>query len=69
MAKAKPLGKMLCEKGYITQAQLDRALKRQEIEGYQLLGELLVSFGDITEKQLKEALELQKSLTVKSEDS
>ena len=66
MAQAKPLGKILCEKGYITQEQFDQALEHQ-IKEYQLLGELLVSLGDITEKQLKEALELQKSQTVKSD--
>ena len=60
MTQAKPLGKILCEKGYITQAQLEQALKHQ-IEEYQLLGELLVSLGVITEKQLGEALELQRS--------
>ena len=64
--QTKPLGKILCEKGYITQAQLEQALEHQ-IEEYRLLGELLVSLGDITEKQLEEALELQKSQTAKSD--
>ena len=59
MAQTKPLGQILSEKGYITQAQLELAFKHQ-IEEYKLLGELLVSLGDITEKQLEEALELQK---------
>ena len=66
MAQTKPLGKILCEKHYITQAQLEQPLE-QQIEEYQLLGELLVSLGHITEKQLEEALELQKIQTIKSD--
>ena len=60
------IGQILCEKGYITQEQLDQGLESQ-IEEYQLLGELLVSLGDLTEEQLEEALELQQAQIVKSD--
>lgn len=65
MEHTKLVGQILCEKGYITQAQLEQALKRQS-EECRLLGEILVSLGYITQEQLKEAIELQKKQTAKS---
>ena len=66
MGQTKPLGQILCEKGYITQAQLEQACQ-QQVEEHKLLGELLVSLGHITEKELKEALEIQESMMVESD--
>lgn len=65
MGQIKALGQILCEKGYITETQLEQALEHQ-LEEYKLLGELLVSLGNITEEQLGEALRLQKARTVTS---
>ena len=66
MSEKKLLGQILCEKGYITQAQLKQVCKKQ-LEEYKLLGEILVSLGHITEEELTEALELQRSEIVKTE--
>ena len=66
MGQGKKLGQILCEKGYVTQAQLEQACGKQ-IEKYQLLGEILVSLGHITEKEAEEALQLQKSEMVESD--
>ncbi len=52
------LGELLLEKQYISQDQLNEALKFQEKKGG-LLGILLLTGGIITEKMLDECLELQ----------
>lgn len=54
----KPLGKMLVEKGYITQAQLEQALAQQarRPDAYMPLGDILVLTGVLTESQLQECL-------------
>jgi hypothetical protein len=58
----KPLGQILRDKGYITEAQLQAALNFQKSGGsqdYRPLGDILVLTGAITEAQLQEALTAQ----------
>ncbi len=60
------LGALLLYKyHWITQQQLNQALRqqREEGEGKRLLGEILVSMGALTAQQLEEALKYQQSLT------
>ena len=56
MSSSKPLGKILVEKGYITQQQLDAALS---VDNQGKIGELLVSWGFVTQQQIGEALSIQ----------
>ena len=65
MEQRKPIGQILCEKGYITQDQLKQACE-QQLKEYELLGQILASLGHITGEQLTEALELQRSEIAKS---
>ena len=51
MKQRKPLGQILCEKYYITEAQVEQA-RQQQIEEYELLGQILVSLGHISEEDL-----------------
>ena len=53
--KARKIGDLLQEKGYITQQHLDDALGEQKVSGKRL-GELLVEQGAITEDQLIETV-------------
>jgi len=53
--KARKIGDLLQEKGYITQQHLDDALSEQKVSGKRL-GELLVEQGAITEDQLIETV-------------
>lgn len=58
----KPLGQILREKGYISEAELQEALEFQKMGGsdhYRPLGDILVLMGAITEAQLQEALTAQ----------
>ena len=51
------LGDLLIEKGLISQAQLQEALRKQKESGFsKRLGELLVDEGYVTERQIAEAL-------------
>lgn len=50
-----PIGEVLKEDGYITQQQIDEALKQQKHNGKRL-GTILVDLGFVTEKQVLEAL-------------
>ena len=54
----KKVGQILCEKGYVNQAQLDQAVFHQHISA-EKLGQILVNLGYITQAQLNEALALQ----------
>jgi len=49
------VGKILQNKGYITQEQLDEALEQQKESG-QRVGEVLVQLGFITDRQVSEAM-------------
>ncbi len=53
------LGRLLVNRGYITESQLDDALKLQAVRG-SLLGEVLLEQGWISEKDLKRTLSHQK---------
>tara|TARA_R110001592_G_scaffold52649_10_gene161451 strand:+ start:49741 stop:50538 length:798 start_codon:yes stop_codon:yes gene_type:complete len=57
LAKSR-LGRLLINRGYITEAQLDEALALQASQSM-LLGEVLISQGWITEKDLKRTLKHQ----------
>lgn len=52
------LGKVLLQKGIISEEQLEHALKAQK-EGQGLLGELLVTLGYATEEDIVQALAIQ----------
>ncbi len=52
------IGQLLCEKGYINQAQLNQALFNQHEYGGKL-GQILIDLGQITQAQLEDALTLQ----------
>ncbi|AZZ91377.1 type II secretion protein ATPase [Hahella sp. KA22] len=52
------LGRLLVNRGYITEGQLNEALTAQTVNG-QRLGELLVDFGWITDKELQRTLRRQ----------
>ena len=52
------IGEMLMAQGYITEAQLDKALEQQKITG-QRLGKTLVSLGFMPEEKLIEILSIQ----------
>jgi hypothetical protein len=56
-----PIGQVLLDKGYITQAQLDQALQHQNrlARDYKPLGDILVMMGSITQAQLQESLAAQ----------
>ena len=56
-ASKKPLGEILVQAGVIKRADLDAALREQQVQGHQkLLGELLVEMRLCTEEQIVEAL-------------
>lgn len=61
LIKTKPLGKILVEKGLLTQQQLQSALEIQK-NTKQRLGEVLVSYNFINEEQLYEILAEQKNV-------
>lgn len=52
------IGEMLMAQGYITEAQLDKALEQQKVTG-QRLGKTLVSLGFMPEEKLIEILSIQ----------
>ena len=56
MSSSKPLGKILVEKGYITQQQLQAALA---VQGEDQIGQLLINWGFINQQQLLDALNIQ----------
>ena len=52
-----PLGEVLLARGRIDAADLERALKKQDIqEDHRLLGEILVDLGLVTEIEVAEAI-------------
>ena len=51
-----PIGEVLKEYGYITEAQLQKALEYQRENRGKRLGSILIELGFITEKQMLEAL-------------
>ncbi len=55
----KPIGQILCEKGYLKQSQLEQALKEQRIGEYRPLGQILLELGYITTDELNEAIAIQ----------
>ena len=58
------IGKILCEKGHLTQSQLNRGLAEQDTEHLQL-GQILLDLDYITIDQLKEAISVQKQPAVR----
>ena len=55
----KPIGQILCEKGYLKQSQLEQALIEQKKDERRSLGLILLKLGYITIEQLDEALTIQ----------
>ncbi len=55
---SKSLGEMLIEQGFITQADLDKALEEQKREK-KLLGEILIELGVLKEEELVQVLSTQ----------
>lgn len=51
-----PIGEVLCEYGYLTQEQLQRALEEQRKDSSKRLGSILMELGFVTERQMLEAL-------------
>ncbi|MFH1790616.1 MAG: hypothetical protein ABH885_01355 [Candidatus Omnitrophota bacterium] len=54
----KPIGRLLLEKGLITEGQLEQALEAQAAKGG-LLGQVLLSLGYVTEKTIAQVLTVQ----------
>lgn len=58
--KIKRIGKILCEETFITQSQLDRALKVQKTDKKRRqLGQILLDLNSITKSQLDKAIAIQ----------
>lgn len=55
----KQIGEILCEKGYLNQAQLDHGVTEQQKYENRRLGRILIDLGYITQAQLEKALVLQ----------
>lgn len=55
---SKQLGELLVERGIITEAQLDKALKLQKEKGG-LIGQVLVFLGYVKEEEIAQALTVQ----------
>jgi hypothetical protein len=62
----RPLGKLLVERGFLTESQLAGALEEQET-GHGRLGEILVSRGLLTGAELARALAEQQGVTLEQE--
>ena len=62
LSSRKKLGELLCEKQYISDAALERALTRQQ-QSDGRLGDILVALGYITQAQLNEALAHQAGIS------
>lgn len=60
-----PIGEVLREDGYISQKQIDEALKYQKSSGKRL-GSILIDMGFVTEKQVLEALGKRLGLSMES---
>ena len=58
--KKEKIGQILWKKGYINQAQLDRALTEQKKHEDRRLGDLLIELGYISQAQLEEGLSVQR---------
>jgi hypothetical protein len=63
----RPLGKLLVEQGFLTEAQLEEALEEQR-QGSGRLGEVLVTRGLLTGAQLAQALAEQQGVALESGD-
>jgi hypothetical protein len=55
---ARKFGEIAIEEGFITQEQLDEALKRQK-EEQRLIGQILVELGFLTTVQLDRIIQIQ----------
>lgn len=55
----KKIGQLLREMGYITQTQIDFAVKKQQQGDKRRLGEILLDLGYVTKAQLNVALVMQ----------
>src|SRR5581483_6943718 len=62
-----PLGKLLVQRGHLTEAQLDAALVQQSETG-QRLGQILIASGAVTAFQLAAALAEQQGLLAASRE-
>jgi len=61
MASGKRLGEVMVEKGYVTQEQVEEALRLQRMPGEKrMLGQILISRGFATPPQVQVALARQK---------
>ena len=59
MRYGKRLGELLCERSYLDQIGLERALAKQENTEHLPLGQILLELGFITQEQLNEVLAVQ----------
>ncbi len=55
----KKIGEVLCQMGYLTQAQLGHAIAEQKKYEHQKLGHILLELGYITSAQLYKAVRSQ----------
>lgn len=63
------LGEILTKYGYVTQSQIDEALKYQQSHKGQRIGDILISLGFITESQMLDALARRLGLKMVSFDA
>lgn len=54
-----PIGQILCELGFITKEQLEKALEKQKDSGGKMLGDVLLEMGFASETQLAQALSIR----------
>jgi hypothetical protein len=64
----RPLGRLLVESGFLSQADLDRALAEQKLRGGRRLGEILVARGYLSGPALARALAEQHGVELGSDD-
>jgi hypothetical protein len=64
----RPLGRILVEKGFLTENELERALTKQETRPDRRLGEILVADGTLTGTALARALAEQHGLDLGAEE-
>ena len=55
----KQIGEILCEKGYLNQAQLDHGVSEHQKYENKQLGKILIDLGYITQAQLEKAITFQ----------
>lgn len=54
-----PIGKILVENGFITDAQLNDALEKQRSSEGKMLGDIMLEMGLVSETQLAQALSIR----------